>query len=112
LLVDARLPYTHVGGLAAISHGASTFTRGVDVEMPLDEETLPVLMATLAPIHPRHATRPDLGVITDAARLRGFRVLLLETDLGRLDMLSELPPLGDVRHLPVVERSFGEGLRV
>src|SRR5690606_15453853 len=66
LLVDARLPFTLVGGLAAISHGASTFTRDVDVAMPLDEETLPVLMATLAPSHPRHATRPDLGVITDA----------------------------------------------
>ena len=33
LLVDAGLPFTLVGGLAAIAHGASTFTRDVDVAM-------------------------------------------------------------------------------
>jgi hypothetical protein len=112
LLVDAELPFTLVGGLAAISHGSSTFTRDVDVAMPLDEDTLPRLLAALAPVHPRHVTRPDLGLVTDPTRLRGFRLLLLDTDLGRLDVLGELPPLGDVRELPTVERVFGNGLIV
>lgn len=112
LLVDAGLPFTLVGGLAAISHGASTFTRDVDVAMPLDEDTLPRLLEALAPVHPRHATRLDLGVVADPDRLRGFRLLLFVTDLGRLDILGELPPLDDVRSLPSVERVFGDGLRV
>lgn len=110
LLVDAGLPFTLVGGLAAISHGATTFTRDVDVAMPLDDATLPLLLRALASVHPRHATRPDLGVVHDAEKLKGFRLLLLETDLGRLDVLGELPPLPDVRTLPTVERTFGDGL--
>lgn len=52
LLLDAGLPFTLVGGLAAISHGASTFTRDVDVAMPLDDVTLPRLVRALAPVHP------------------------------------------------------------
>jgi len=112
LLVDAGLPFTLVGGLAAISHGSSTFTRDVDVAMPLDDDTLPRLLEALRPVHPRHVTRPDLGLVADPARLRGFRLLLLETDLGRLDVLGELPPLDDVRELPTVERVFGSGLVV
>lgn len=112
LLVDAGLPFTLVGGLAAIAHGASTFTREVDVAMVLDDDTLPRLLEALAPVHPRHATRPDLGIVADATRLRGFRLLLFDTDLGRLDVLGELPPLDDVRDLPSVERVFGDGLVV
>lgn len=45
-------------------------------------------------------------------KLKGFRLLLFETDLGRLDVLGELPPLEDVRTLPSVERKFGDGLLI
>jgi len=105
-LTRAELPYVVVGGLAAIAHGAITFTRDVDVALPLTDANLSGLLDALAPLHPRHVTRPDLGVLTDASRLRGFRLLLLETDLGRLDVLGELPPFDDVRALPTVRRTL------
>ena len=60
LLVEADLPFTVVGGLAAISYGASTFTKDVNVAMPLDDVTVSKLLKALEPYRPRHVTRPDL----------------------------------------------------
>jgi hypothetical protein len=40
-------------------------------------------------------------------RLLGFRLLLLETQLGRLDVLREVSPLGEYESLATVELPVG-----
>lgn len=69
-------------------------------------------MTALRPYHPKHVTRPDLGEIVEPiARLCEFRMLLINTDLGRLDVLREVPPLGAVEVLRGVEMDFAGGRR-
>src|SRR5690606_11502313 len=91
LLHDSGFEHIVIGGTAAIAHGAATPTQDVEVAAPMTEENLERLLAALRPFHPKHATRPDLGRIPQSIReLTKFRLLLLDTDLGRLDVLGEV----------------------
>jgi len=58
----------------------------------------------LAPFEPVHFTRPDLPLLAEnAGSLAKFRLLLVETELGRLDILSKVEPFGSVLDLPTVQ---------
>jgi hypothetical protein len=103
-LLDASLEFIVIGGAAALAHGALTPTKDLDVAAPLTEDNLRRLMQALAPFHPRHATRPDLGVVWQTpAELTKFRLLLLDTDIGRLDVLGNVEPIGSFEALETVE---------
>ena len=96
LLLDAGIDHVIVGGVAAIAWGASELTRDLDIVIPYSSERIGELLTVLAPYRPKHATRPDLGVIRDSPeRLATFRMLLIDTDLGRLDVLPGCEPVGD-----------------
>lgn len=70
LLQDAGVRFVVIGGVAAISHGAATLTRDLDIAAPLTPDNVERLMTALRPYHPTHVTRPDLGEIQDSiARL-------------------------------------------
>jgi predicted nucleotidyltransferase len=112
LLQDAGVRFVVIGGVAAISHGAATLTRDLDIAAPLTPDNVERLMTALRPYHPTHVTRPDLGEIQDSiARLCEFRLLLIDTDLGRLDVLGEVQPLGPAETLATVEMELVEGKR-
>ncbi|MCA9518796.1 MAG: hypothetical protein KC635_27865 [Myxococcales bacterium] len=92
LLTEAGVDFIVVGGVAAIAHGATTFTRDLDVLARFDEANLARLLDAIAPHHPRfalHPARPPL--VQAAAELASFKDLCLDTDLGRLDVLGRLP---------------------
>jgi predicted nucleotidyltransferase len=115
VLRDSGLPFVVVGGVAAVAHGSTIATRDLDVVIDLDAEHRRRLLEALAPFHPRHAARPELGTIAPPGdELVGFRLLLLETDLGRLDVLSEMEPIGAPEMLQTVELELlpGERFRV
>lgn len=96
LVSDSGFECVVIGGVAAAGHGAATPTDDLDLVAPMTEGNLERLMTALQPHNPKHATRPDLGVIRDPPqRLAGFRLLLIDTDLGRLDVLREVQPLGE-----------------
>ncbi len=91
----ARVEFVVVGGLAAIAHGARRTTQDLDITAAFTPENMSRLLAALADVHPRNATRPDLGEIrATPEELAGYRNLYLLTDIGRLDVLGELPPIG------------------
>lgn len=99
-----------VGGTAAVAHGAVTPTDDIDVAAPMSEQNLARLMNALAPFSPKHATRPDLGVIPQTpADLSRFRLLLIDTDIGRLDVLSNVQPVGSYEDLESVPMELLEG---
>lgn len=107
-LIDANVEFVVIGGTAALAHGALTPTKDLDVAAPLTEDNLGRLLQALAPFRPRHATRPDLGVVWQSpAELTKFRLLLLDTDLGRLDVLGSVEPLGGFDSLEAVELPLG-----
>ncbi|MBN1944336.1 MAG: hypothetical protein JW797_01615 [Bradymonadales bacterium] len=112
LLLDEQVQFVVVGGVAAVAHGGTTVTTDLDIVVAMTAENLDRLMTALAPFHPRHVTRRDLGVITQPGEeLASFRLLLIETDLGRLDVLSELEPIGPIGALDVEYLELLEGRR-
>lgn len=116
LLEDAGLDFVVIGGVAAIAWGATEFTRDLDVAMEFSVDGLTRLMNALAPHRPRHLTRPDLpGIAETPSALANFRSLLLTCDLGRLDVLRDVPPLGryaDFAPRCVTVEAFGRERRI
>lgn len=112
LLHGAGFEFVIVGGVAAIAHGATRSTKDLDVVAPFTPDNLRRLLDALRPHRVMHLTRPDLGVISQTAEeLSAYRLLLLVSDLGRLDVLRDVPPIGGHADLQFVEMELVEGLR-
>lgn len=95
LLLDAEVEFVVIGGMAAIAYGSATFTQDFDVTASFNEDNLARLLKALAPFHPRYALAvPKRPVTESPAELAANRNLYLLTDLGRLDVLSEVLPVG------------------
>jgi hypothetical protein len=95
-LNDHRVKYVLVGGMACAVHGSQMVTQAVNICAPLTLENLPGLLAALAGAHPRFRTTQDLRPLPDVAeKLEGFKNLYLLTDLGQLDVLSEIAGVGE-----------------
>ena len=105
-----------IGGYAAILHGSRLLTEDIDACAPLDPENLGRILAALKDTRPRFRMRPDrMRVPDDAAQLKGFRNLNLETDFGIVDILGEVTGIGGyeevLRHSE--ERNLGgQGFRI
>ena len=95
-LNDHRVKYVLVGGMACVIHGSQIVTQDVDICAPLTPENLTGLLAALAGARPRFRATQDLHPLPeDPEKLRGFRNLYLLTDLGQLDVLSEISGVGE-----------------
>lgn len=112
-LLDHRVDFVVVGGTAALVHGAVTPTQDLDIAAPLTRENLERLLGAVLPFHPRHATRPDLGTVWQTAEeLTRFRLLLLDTDVGRLDVLGAVEPIGPYARLETIDAELLPGRHV
>ena len=115
-LMDAGVEFVLIGGVAAIAHGSATFTQDCDITAPFTEENLARLLTALGPYNPRYALAIPKRVVTEApADLTSHRNLYLLTDLGRLDILSEVPPIGPyavVASRAVSRQAFGRTCRI
>jgi len=104
VLADSGLHFVVIGGVAAIAHGATTATQDLDIAMQLNPVRIRKLLHALAPYRPVHFTRPDLPLVAENAEsLTEFRLLLIDTELGRLDILSEVEPFESLADLPTVQ---------
>ena len=94
-LNDHQVQYVLVGGMACVIHGSQVVTQDVDICAPLTQENLSRFLAALAGAHPRFRTARDLHSLPDQPeKLEGFKNLYLVTDLGQLDVLSEITGVG------------------
>ncbi len=82
-----------VGGVAAVVHGSSQFTKDLDVLAEFSVENLARLQRVLRPLNPRFAIGDHVPFPTGAEVLSGFKNLDIQTDWGRLDVLGDSPPL-------------------
>lgn len=97
-----------IGGVAATAHGALGATRDLDVAAPLTPRNLARLLEALRPHTPRHALRPDLSPLGQSVEaLSRYRLLMLDTQLGRLDVLSKVEPIGEFDQLESVPIQIG-----
>ncbi|MFV8753648.1 hypothetical protein ACNOYE_24095 [Nannocystaceae bacterium ST9] len=108
-LLASGFEFCIVGGVAAALFGCSRMTVDLDLAAPFDVENMRRLLAAIADLDPRHATRPDLRILDEPLdRLVEARLLLIETDLGRLDVLREVSPIGVYPALRTVELTLGD----
>lgn len=95
LLVDQQIRFSVIGGVALIARGVQRSTQDLDIAYARDRKNLARLAAALQPLHPKLRGVPgDLPFVLDEALLRSGLNFTLDTDLGPLDLLGEVPGLG------------------
>jgi len=94
-LVAAGVDFVVVGGVAAKAYGSAMSTDDLDVTAPFTVENLRRLLAAVEGLRPRYVMTPDKRPVTESAEyLASCKNLYLLTDLGRLDILGSVPPVG------------------
>lgn len=95
LLVDQQVRFSVIGGVALIARGVQRSTQDLDIAYARDRQNLARLAAALRPLHPKLRGVPgELPFVLDEASLRSGLNFTLDTDLGPLDLLGEVPGLG------------------
>jgi predicted nucleotidyltransferase len=90
-LLEARIEFILVGGLAATVHGSARATFDVDVVYARSRSNIGRLVATLAPLKPyMRGAPPGLPFRLDARTMERGLNFTLETTLGDLDLLGEV----------------------
>ncbi len=95
-LVKEGVDFVVVGGWSAIIHGSSYMTKDLDVCFSRNRENLRRLARAFAPFHPRlRDFSPELPFLWDETTLRNGTIFTLTTDLGVIDLLAEIPGIGE-----------------
>lgn len=100
ILSEAGVRFSIIGGVALIARGVQRSTEDLDIAYARDRENLRRIADALAPIHPRLRGVPaGLPFVLDEATLRSGLNFTLDTDLGPLDLLGDVPGLGTFDHV-------------
>jgi hypothetical protein len=104
-LKDSGLDFVVIGGVCVVFHGAPLATFDLDICCPFGEENLRRIESAVADLHPFHRlTANKLPLELSRSAFGELKNLYLETDLGRLDCLSEVLGVGDFE--AVLKRSI------
>lgn len=115
-LIAADVDFVIVGGFGGILHGSSLVTRDLDVCALLTPSNVAKLRASFHDLHPVHRHNPKrISFLENPEPGAAVKNLYLNTDLGPLDLMSEITGVGD--YLRVSARSiwvelFGHQVRV
>jgi hypothetical protein len=100
LLVDARVEFILVGGLAAVAHGSARSTQDIDVVYARGDENLQRVVSALANRSPYlRGAPPGLPFAWDLRTLKRGLNFTLVTDTGDLDLLGEITGGGSYENL-------------
>ncbi len=106
-----------IGGMGVILHGGSRVTSYIDVVAPLDEENLHHICAALGGLNCvfyQHLKRMPAQMLPE--KFKGWRSIYLQTELGIIDILGELPewpqPIEQIIDVAEVVEFAGMPLRV
>ena len=109
-LCDAGVEFVIIGGLSATFHGSSRVTYDLDICYSRTTDNLRRLAGALAAYHPRPRGFPvGLLFVWDEVTLSNASILTLQTDLGEIDLLSEVLGLGlleEVRRYAILVEAF------
>jgi predicted nucleotidyltransferase len=95
LLTRHNVEFVIVGGLAATIHGAATVTYDLDICYRRSNENIERLCRALFSIRPRLRGAPEgLPFTLDPPTVMAGFNFTLSTDLGPLDLLAEITPIG------------------
>ena len=116
-LLTHDVDFVLVGGLACVVHGSPLVTQDIDICLAINDEQLGKLRVALKDLHPRHRMNPNFkpSFLEFPPKSDGVNNIYLETDLGVLDILSELKPVGDfatVKRNAITISLYGHTCRV
>ncbi len=104
LLAENEVRFVIIGGFAASLYGSSCVTEDIDLCIPFDAENMQSLLNAFRDIHPAHRLIGKSRPLDEGAdQLSRFKNLYLQTDLGSIDLLSEVAGVG--RFNDVMEHS-------
>jgi hypothetical protein len=112
-LQTQQVEFVIIGGFCATMHGVSLVTRDLDVCCSFALANLRRLEAAVKDLHPYHRLAANKLPLELTDELCGrLNNLYLQTDLGRLDCLSEVKGVGSyedaLEHSVVFTLSYGE----
>ena len=95
-LIDAKIEFVVIGGVAARAHGSPRITEDLDVCYRTEKENLDLLAELLASWHayPR-GVESGLPFIMDRRTLETTPVLTLTTDQGALNLFDVVAGVGE-----------------
>jgi len=109
-LAVAGVEFVLIGASAAAAHGVDLATKDIDIVASLTDDNARRIIEALQSVNPRWLTRPDLPVIRpESHHLHRLKNMYIRTDIGRLDVLGELPGICSYEELLTrsVEMDFG-----
>lgn len=116
ILSENKIDFVIVGGFGAVLHGSSIVTQALDLCVTFSENLIKKLRDCLVAYHPVHRMTPQkLSFMDYPQDLKSLKNLYLNTDLGILDLLSEVSGVGDISVLKKTALEvelFGEKCKV
>jgi hypothetical protein len=95
LFAQTKLNFVVIGGMAAIIHGSAYNTYDLDICYERTQQNVKLLCLVLSKINARLRDLPDeLSVTLEPSDVMAGLNFTLETDLGMLDLLGEVQPIG------------------
>lgn len=112
-LKDSELEFVVIGGVCVVYHGAPLATFDLDICCSFGEANVRRIASALRDLHPVHRlTANKLPLEETRSRFGSLKNIYLQTDLGKLDCLSEVAGVGsfgEVKRQSVVAKlSYGE----
>lgn len=97
VLLENEIDFVLIGGFAGVVHGSTQVTRDLDICALITPAQIEKLRFALKDLHPRHRMNPNFkpSFLTEPKDLENLRNIYLETDLGVLDIISEVTQVGD-----------------
>src|SRR5271157_4541041 len=97
-LVKAGVDFVIVGGFAGTVYGCTLVTQDVDICCDFSPANLLALQKAIVDVHPVHRMTPGRKKLELTEKnCSSFKNLYLDTDIGRLDCLSQIEGVGDYR---------------
>lgn len=117
VLLEHKIDFVLIGGFAGVVHGSTQVTRDLDICALVTPIQVEKLRTALKDLHPRHRMNPNFkpSFLTEPSDLESLKNIYLETDLGVLDVISEVTEVGDyeqVKKNSVEIDLFGQKCRV
>ena len=95
-LHEHGVEFVIIGGVCGVLHGVPLVTFDLDICCPFFLENLRRVEAAVKELHPYHRQTPEkLPLQLSDELLARLKNLYLQTDLGKLDCLSEVTGIGD-----------------
>jgi hypothetical protein len=95
-LKDSGLDFVVIGGVCVVFHGGALATFDLDICCAFGEENVRRIASAVADLHPVHRlTANPLPLELSQSAFVDLKNLYLQTDLGKLDCLSEVAGVGD-----------------